>query len=109
MTTCLGMSCSFGLLCAFFMGVVKFCVCPFPLGIEGRLWDVIVLIPDHLTSKCDVNTNLLFQIFRKSRIQQPHYSFVSCQRWGNICEKRFQDNYRTPRQPVYHIFWVVTL
>ena len=30
---------------------VKFCVCPsFPFGIEGRTWDVIVLIPDHCLS-----------------------------------------------------------
>ena len=27
---------------------VKFCVCPsFPFGIEGRIWVVIELIPDH--------------------------------------------------------------
>ena len=27
---------------------VKFCVCSsFPFGIKGRMWDVIVLIPDH--------------------------------------------------------------
>ena len=43
------MTTSFGLLCVSFVGVlVKFCVCPsFPFGIEGRMWDVIVLIPDH--------------------------------------------------------------
>ena len=30
---------------------VKFCVCPsFPSGIEGRMWDTIVLIPDHCFS-----------------------------------------------------------
>ena len=29
----------------------KFCVCPsFPFGIEGRMSDVIVLIPDHCLS-----------------------------------------------------------
>ena len=28
--------------------LVKFCLCPsFPFGIEGGMWDVIVLIPDH--------------------------------------------------------------
>ena len=26
---------------------VKFCVCPLTFGIEGRMWDVVVLIPDH--------------------------------------------------------------
>ena len=31
--------------------LVKFCVCPsFPFGIEGRMWVVIVLIPDHCLS-----------------------------------------------------------
>ena len=30
---------------------VEFCVCPsFPFGIEGGMWDVIVLIPDHCFS-----------------------------------------------------------
>ena len=47
MTTCLGKSCSVGLLCVSF----KLCVRPsFPFGIEGRIWDVIVLIPDHCLS-----------------------------------------------------------
>ena len=31
--------------------LVKFCVCPsFPYGIEGGMWDLIVLIPDHCLS-----------------------------------------------------------
>ena len=31
--------------------LVKFCVCPFfPFGIEGGMWDVIVLISDHCLS-----------------------------------------------------------
>ena len=31
--------------------LVKFCVCPsFPFGIEGGMWDEIVLIPDHCLS-----------------------------------------------------------
>ena len=50
MTTCLGKSCSFGLLCVYFVGVcqVFFCSCPyFPFGFEGRMRDVIVLIPDN--------------------------------------------------------------
>ena len=51
MTTCLGKSCSFGLLCVSFVGVCQIlCVCPFPSGIEGRMWVVIVLIPDHCFS-----------------------------------------------------------
>ena len=35
----------------FSWALVKFCVCPsFPFGIEGVIWDVIVLIPDHFLS-----------------------------------------------------------
>ena len=31
--------------------LVGFCVCPsFPFGIEGGMWDVILLIPDHCLS-----------------------------------------------------------
>ena len=48
LTTYLGKSCSFGLLCMSFMGVCQsLCVSFFPFGIEGRMWDVIVLITDH--------------------------------------------------------------
>ena len=51
MTICLGKRCSFGLLCVFFIGVCDLCVCPsFPFGIEGRMWDMIVFIPDHCLS-----------------------------------------------------------
>ena len=47
MTTCLGKSCSFGLLCVSFVNIYQIlCVCPsFPFGITGEKWDVIVLIP----------------------------------------------------------------
>ena len=54
MTTCLGKSCSFGYsvnCTCLSLALVKFCVCPsFHFGIEGGLWDVIVLIPDHYLS-----------------------------------------------------------
>ena len=52
MTTCLGKSHSFGLLCVSFVIVIKFCVCStFLFGIEGGMWDVIVFkIPDHCLS-----------------------------------------------------------
>ena len=43
MTTCLGKSCSFGLLLA----LIKVCVCILSL-LAGGLWDVIVLIPDRI-------------------------------------------------------------
>ena len=41
MTTCLGKSCSFGLL------RVPFVNC---FGFEGMMWDLIVLVPDHCLS-----------------------------------------------------------
>ena len=47
MTTYLGKSCSFALQCVSVVVFVKFCMCPsFPFGIEGRMWVLIVLIPD---------------------------------------------------------------
>ena len=46
LTTCLGKSCSFGLLCVSFVGVCQILY----VGVEGRMWDVIVLIPDHCLS-----------------------------------------------------------
>ena len=39
--------------------LVKFCVCPsfpFGIGIEGGMWDVIVLIPNHCFSIYFVNS-----------------------------------------------------
>ena len=51
MTTYLGKSCSFGLLrvpfvnCRQFMNLVFF-----PFGFEGRMWDLIVSVPDHCLS-----------------------------------------------------------
>ena len=39
-------SCSFGTCLSWTL--VRFCVCPsFSFGIEGGVWDVIVIIPDH--------------------------------------------------------------
>ena len=49
MTTCLGKSCSFDLLCVSFVGVCQFlCVSFFPVWFECRV--VIVLISDHCLS-----------------------------------------------------------
>ena len=51
MTTYLGKSCSFGLPrvpfvnCRQFMYLVNF-----PFGFEGRIWDLIVSVPDHCLS-----------------------------------------------------------
>ena len=58
MTTCLGKSCSFGLVYVYQLMFISFCVCPpFPFGFEGGMWDLTVLIPDHchyiyFTSHC---------------------------------------------------------
>ena len=51
MTTCLGKSWSFSSLCVSFEGVCRiWCVSFFSFGIEGRMWVVVVLIPDHCLS-----------------------------------------------------------
>ena len=46
----MGKNCSFGLLCVSFVGVCQIFCPSFPFGIEGRMWVVIVLIPDHCLS-----------------------------------------------------------
>ena len=51
MTTCLGKSCTFGLLCVSFVNVLSVCVyASFPFGFEGGMWDLIALIPDNCLS-----------------------------------------------------------
>ena len=58
MTTCVGKSCSFGLLrvlfvncCQFFRKLLSVSVFSyFPFGFEGRMWDLIVSVPDHCLS-----------------------------------------------------------
>ena len=44
MTTYLGKSCSFGLLPS------NYVFSYFPFGFEGRMWDLIVSVPDHCLS-----------------------------------------------------------
>ena len=46
MTTCLGKSCSFCLPCVPSLYVFSY----FTLGFEGRMWDLIVSVPDHCLS-----------------------------------------------------------
>ena len=49
------------------------CVCPsFPFGIEGGVWDVIVLIPEHCLS---INF-LLFRIFSVAISVSPNVCFI---------------------------------
>ena len=51
MTTCLGNSCSFGLPRVPFVNCCQFDVFScFPFGFEGRMWDLIVSVPDHCLS-----------------------------------------------------------
>ena len=47
MTTCLGKSCLFGFFRKLLSIYIFSC---FPFGFEGRMWDLIVLVPDHCLS-----------------------------------------------------------
>ena len=50
MTTCLGKSCSFSLARAF-RKVLSFNIFSyFPFGFQGKIWDLIVSVPDHCLS-----------------------------------------------------------
>ena len=51
MTTCLGKSCSFCLLPRAFRKLLSvYLFSYFPFGFEGRIWDLIVSVPDHCLS-----------------------------------------------------------
>ena len=50
MTTCLGKCCSFGLPRVPFVNAVNLLFSYFPFGFEGRMWDLIVSVPDHCLS-----------------------------------------------------------
>ena len=54
MTTCLGKSRPFGLLCVSIVKVyesLSICMCAsFSFGFDGGMWDLIVLVPDHCLS-----------------------------------------------------------
>ena len=51
MTTCLGKSCSFGILCVSFVNVyLAMCDILPPFGFEDGMWDLFVLILDHFLS-----------------------------------------------------------
>ena len=51
MTSCLGKVVRSVYCVCLLLAFVNFCICPsVPFGIEGRVWDVIVLIPDHCLS-----------------------------------------------------------
>ena len=47
MTTCLGQGCSFGLPLAFHKLLSIYVFSYFQFGFEGRIWDLIVSVPDH--------------------------------------------------------------
>ena len=49
--TCLGKSCSFGLPCVSFVNYCQFIrVFSYFPGFEGKMWDLIVSVPDHCLS-----------------------------------------------------------
>ena len=50
MTTYLGKSCSFGLMCVSFMNVYQFVCVLLSLLVEGGMWFLTVLIPYHCLS-----------------------------------------------------------
>ena len=51
MTTCLGKSCYFGFTASAFRKLPSVYVFSyFPFGFEGRMWDLIVSVPDHCLS-----------------------------------------------------------
>ena len=51
MTTYLGKSCSFGFTASAFRKLPSIYVFSyFPFGFEGRMWDLIVSVPDHCLS-----------------------------------------------------------
>ena len=50
MTTCLGKSCSFCLPRVPFVNSCQCIFSYFPFGFEGRMWDLIVSVPDHCLS-----------------------------------------------------------
>ena len=56
--TCLGKSCSFCLPSAFRKLLSVYVFSCFPFGFEGRMWDLIVSVPDHCLSFCFTFLNL---------------------------------------------------
>ena len=44
MTTCLGKTCSFCLLCMSFVNIYDFFFVSSPFGLKGGMWDSLVLI-----------------------------------------------------------------
>ena len=63
MTTCLGKSYLFSLLCVSFREHISIFVCPsFPFGFEGGMWDLIVLTPDRCLSIYFDCTSVLMKV-----------------------------------------------
>ena len=51
MTTCLGKDLFFGFFCMSFINILSICVfTSFTFGLEGEIWDLLVIIPDHWLS-----------------------------------------------------------
>ena len=62
MTTCLGKSCSFGLPHVPFVNCCQFSY--FSFGFEGRMWDLIVSVPDTLLIFLLCTENVYFSFKR---------------------------------------------
>ena len=71
MTTYLGKSCSFCLPRVPFVNCRQFFVFSyFPFGFEGRIWDLIVSVPDHCLS-------FYLQLMRQERYERTLYLSVA--------------------------------
>ena len=73
MTTYLGKSCLFGLPRVSFVHCCQFVVFSyFPFGFEGRMWDLIVSVPDHcLSFYCGYHTSRISPSRRSSHDRHP--------------------------------------
>ena len=61
MAACLGGGCLFGLPRVPFAGCCRFNVFgSFPFGFDGRIWDLIVSVPDHCLSNLSLLIFLLY-------------------------------------------------
>ena len=95
MTTCLRNRCSFGLPRVPFVKWSIYVISYFPFGFEGRMWDLIVSVPDHCLSfyftyfnlyynsllfpHTDVNVTLLMnknQLLYFNKIQSETYTYM---------------------------------
>ena len=77
MTTCLGKSCSsFGFSVSAFRKLLSIYVFSyFPFGFDGRMWDLIVLVPDHCLSFHSSSVTLIWDGWLDAAVS---ISFLCC-------------------------------